>query len=113
MKRAVVLLFLMFAPVAWPQDLPPGILLLSKIKRHLKQEIAGLPNYTCLETAQRQHRAAGQRGVLRPMDVVRLEVLNTGQQEMYAAPGQTDFREDSPFAFSAQGLAASGLFGSF
>src|SRR5262249_25114831 len=114
MKRSAgVLALLLIAPAAWPQGLAPGILLLREIKNHLKKEFSSLPNYTCLETAQRHHRAPGPKSTLKPMDVVRLEVLNTGNYEMYAAPGEIDFREDSPFAFSTQGLTASGLFASF
>ena len=112
--RAGVLALVLISPHAGHvQELPPGTILLSTVKRHLKKEIATLPNYTCLETAQRLHKAPGARNVLKPVDVLRLEVLNTGHHEMYAAPGETDFREDSPFAFSVSGLTASGLFGGF
>jgi hypothetical protein len=95
------------------QDLPPSVLLLSRIKRHMRQELTHLPDYTCLETAQRQARPAGSKGDPKPMDVVRLEVLYTGKHELYAAPGDLDFREERPSAFVAGGLSASGLFGMF
>jgi hypothetical protein len=95
------------------QDLPPGVLLLSRIKRHLRDELTHLPDYTCLETAQRQVRSAGAKSDLKPMDTVRLEVLYTGTHELYAAPGDLDFRENRPSAFTAGGLSASGLFGMF
>src|SRR6266446_2441200 len=95
------------------QDLPPGVLLLSRIKRHMRQELTHLPDFTCLETAQRQSKPAGGRGELKSVDTVRLEVLYTGNHELYAAPGDLDFREDRPSAFVAGGLSASGLFGMF
>src|SRR5690242_6420749 len=109
--RAAVVVLPALALVA--QDLPPGILVLSRIKRHMRNELTHLPDYTCLETAQRQAKASGVKGDLKPMDTVRLEVLYTGNRELYAAPGDLDFREDRPSAFVAGGLSASGLFGMF
>jgi len=100
------------ALVLFAQDLPPGVLLLARIKRHMRQELTHLPDYTCLETAQRHSKPAA-RGNLKPMDTVRLEVLYTGKRELYAAPGDLDFREDRPSAFVLGGLSASGLFGMF
>src|ERR1041384_5338706 len=109
--RAAMLISL--ALVLGAQDLPPEVLLLSRIKRHLREELTHLPDYTCLETAQRQVRPAGAKGDLKLMDTVRLEVLYTGTHELYAAPGDLDFRENRPSAFTAGGLSASGLFGMF
>ncbi len=114
MKIAALLAISLLRPLAAADDdLPPGVLLLSRIKRHLRSEFTRLPDYTCLETAERQLKPAGARSTLRRVDVVRLEVLNTGTNELYAAPGSSDFREDSPSAFSTTGLVASGLFASF
>lgn len=109
-----VLVMALLAPcLAGAQGLPPSVILLRRIKDHLKREFSSLPNYTCLETAQRLNKRPGPKSTLRSVDTVRLEVLNTGSHELYAAPGESDFREDSPFAFSTNGLAASGLFASF
>lgn len=46
------------------QDLPPGVLLLSRIKRHVKEELQRQPNVICLETVQRKHKSA--RGKMAP-----------------------------------------------
>src|SRR5881397_483021 len=92
--RAAILAVLALALGA--QDLAPGVLLLSRIKRHTRQELTHLPDYTCLETAQRQSRPAGGRGDLKPVDTVRLEVLYTGKRELYAAPGDLDFSAERP-----------------
>ena len=51
MKRILSRLAISFVLplVAWPQDLlPPGVLLLSKVKRHVKEELARLPDIICL-----------------------------------------------------------------
>jgi hypothetical protein len=95
------------------QDLPPEILLLSRIKRHVREDVARLPDYTCLETAQRLLRPAGSNTVAKLHDIVRLEVLYTGRRELYASPGDRDFREDHPSVFTNGGLSGSGLFASF
>jgi hypothetical protein len=68
MKRATFTLGagLILAGVVIPQDLPPEVLLLSRVKRHIKEELRHLPNFSCLETVQREYRPA--RGKVRPLD---------------------------------------------
>jgi hypothetical protein len=112
--RAAIAAFALLAPVfaAAQSVLEPEILLLSRIKRHMKQESTRFPDYTCLETTQR-HNRPGVKNAMKAVDTVRLEVLFTGRHEMYAAPGESNFREDSPSAFSVSGLTATGLFASF
>src|SRR5262245_23385249 len=95
------------------QDLPPGVLLLSRLKRHMREELTPLPDYTCLETTQREARPGGAKGDLKPMDTIRLEVLYTGKRELYAAPGDLDFNADRPSELVTGGLLASGLFGMY
>ena len=92
------------------QELPPGVLLLSRIKAHVRQQIVALPDYTCLETTARYHKAAGAKTGLKQLDTVRLEVLFTGQREMYASPGDRSFRNSHPGEFTSSGLSADGLF---
>ena len=112
---AAILAGLALAPApAASDDLPPEFLLLSRIKRHMRGELARLPDYTCLETSQRFQKAAGTRSAMKSLDTVRLEVLYTGKHELFAAPGAGDFREDKPSTFSGGGgLSASGLFATF
>lgn len=63
--------------LAWAMDaqglLPPDVLLLARVKSHMQQELARLPNCSCLETVRRDRKPAG--GVMRPLDTVRVEVL--------------------------------------
>jgi hypothetical protein len=93
-----------------PDGLPPGILLLSRIKRHVAAEMARLPDYTCLQTAQRYHKPAGPKAVLKPLDTLRLEVLNTGDRELYAQPGSRRFDAEHPGVFTDRGLTGTGVF---
>ena len=90
--------------------LPPGVLLLSRIKRHMREELAHLPDYTCLQTAQRYDKPAGTKGVLKLFDTLRLEVLDSGDKELYAPPGARRFQADSPGEFTTAGLSGTGIF---
>src|SRR5215831_20296831 len=90
--------------------LPPGVLLLSRIKRHVRQELAVLPDYTCLETSRRNVKPRGNRGVLKPLDTLRLEVLDTGDKELYAPPGGRAFESEHPSSFTNTGLTGTGVF---
>jgi hypothetical protein len=91
-------------------QLPPGILLLSRIKRHVRQELEHLPEYTCLQTVQRYVTREAAKGRLEPLDTLRLEILYTGHRELYASPGAQVFREQNPAAFVAGGMIGDGIF---
>jgi len=93
------------------QGLGPGVLLLARVKAHIRAELARLPNCSCLQTIQRQRRPAG--GVMRPLDTVRLEVLFSDHKEFFASPGERRFDEDRPSAFTAGGLIGNGYFALF
>jgi hypothetical protein len=111
--KPAVLLLVLAAAAAIPQDLPPGVLLLSRIKRHVRQEMAALPDYTCLQTTRRFRKNSGTKGQLLPSDTLRLEVLYTGDRELYASPGDRDFHEENPAVFSGGGLTGTGIFAVF
>jgi hypothetical protein len=93
-----------------PDGLPPGTILLSRIKRRVAEELARLPDYTCLQTAQRYHKGAGKKEVLKPLDTMRLEVLDSGDKEMYAPPGARNFQKEHPGEFTTSGLSGTGIF---
>ena len=45
--------------LAWAaaaQGLPPGALLLSRVRAHMREELARLPNCSCLETVSREYQ---------------------------------------------------------
>jgi hypothetical protein len=107
-------LAILLAVLPWgasAQDLlPPGVLLLSRIKRHVREELTHLPDYTCLETIERYRSGPSGKGGLKPMDTVRVEVLYTGKEEYFAAPGERNFRDANPAAYAAGGLNGTGIF---
>jgi hypothetical protein len=101
MKSRGLLLCLLLAPLAaTPQDLPPGVLLLARIKARVKEQMTHMPQYTCIETLERSHKAGGPTGQLKPQDTVRLEVLVTDRKEYFDSPGGHKFKDDDPIASS-------------
>lgn len=107
---------LTIGPVGTPQGLAPEVLLLSRIKRHLRDELAHVPNYTCLETVSRflddpgsHPRAHGQ---LMPLDTVRLEIVYSDHREWYGSPGARNLSVNDPVAFIFAGMMGSGAFAS-
>jgi hypothetical protein len=111
-KGAAVLFLL--ACAATPQDLAPEVLLLSRIKRHLREELARTPNYTCLETISRfRHDPKSplqpHKGLAR-QDTVRLEIVYTDRREWYGSPGDKNMSIDNPVAFIGDGMIGTGAF---
>jgi len=105
---------LVLAGIASGQDLPPEVLLLSRIKTHMREELAHLPNYTCLETIARYHKAAGHplpfQGELRPLDTVRLEIVYSNREEWYGSPGDRNLSTKNPLEFIGSGMIGNGVF---
>jgi hypothetical protein len=116
MKSRGLLICALLAPFATqklrtaPQDLPPGVLLVSKVKAHVKEQMAHMPQYTCLETFERSRKRPGPKGELKSQDTVRLEVLFTGHKEFFDSPGGRDFKEQDPRVFVGSGLIGNGMF---
>jgi hypothetical protein len=100
-----------FAGGAMAQDLSPEVLLHSKVKNHVLEELQRLPNISCLETVQREVQPPG--GALRPVGTVRLEVLASGQKESFSFPGERKFSEQHPATYAAGGMFGDGLFGHY
>jgi hypothetical protein len=100
---------LIFALVVLSQDLPPDVLLLSRVKNHTKEELQHLPSISCLETVEREYQPA--KGKMRPLDTVRLEVLTNGDKELFASPGDRKFSEEHPISYAGSGMLGNGLFG--
>src|SRR4030095_10420178 len=103
MKRATFMMAagLILGTVAIPQDLPPGVLLLSRVKRHIKEELQRLPNISCLETVQREHQPDMNKR--RHLDTVRLEVITNGDKEFFASPGDRRFSQQHPINYVGSG----------
>ena len=65
------------APLVAPaQDIAPEVLLLSRIRDHVREELAHLPNYTCTETMQRFRKKSGARETLRNCYEITLPLQN-------------------------------------
>jgi hypothetical protein len=115
------------------QDLAPEVLLLSRIKSHLRYEFAHLPNYTCLETIARFQKAkerglkprrthsanatdqskveSWQGGKFIQVDTVRLEVACSERHEWYGLPGTRQLSEENPAVLAGGvGLISNGNF---
>src|ERR1700722_20436077 len=104
----------LLASTAIPQDLAPNVLLLSRVERHLSEELAHTPNYTCLETISR-FRHDPKAGLqfhkgLSKMDTVRLEIVYTDRREWYGSPGARNLSEDDPSRFIGSGMIGNGAF---
>ena len=99
------------ALAAGAQDLPPDVLLLARVKAHMRAELARLPNCSCLETVHRDYQPAG--GKMRPLDTVRLEVLYSDRHELYASPGDRAFSNHEPIDFVGSGTIGNGHFALF
>jgi hypothetical protein len=111
MKSRGLLFCALLTPfTATPQDLPPGVLLVSRVKARVKEQIAHMPQYTCLETFERSRKRAGPKGELKSQDTVRLEILFTGHKEFFDSPGGRDFKEEDPRVFVGSGLIGNGMF---
>jgi len=93
------------------QDLPPGVLQLSRIKRHIRQEVEHLPDYSCLETVQRSGQKPGTRDTPQRLQTVRVEVLFTGDRELYSPMGEAAFTEHPISEYSSEGVIGDGIFG--
>src|SRR5579862_3258424 len=112
--REVAAVFFLLASTAIPQDLAPEVLLLSRIKRHLREELARTPDYTCLETISRfrndpKSLLQSHKGLAR-QDTVRLEIVYTDGREWYGSPGAKSISIDNPIAFIGGGMIGTGAF---
>ena len=92
------------------QNFAPDVLLLSRIKSHMREELAHLPNYTCLETTTRFIKETGRHSKMQPLDSVLLELVYSNHREWYGSPGDRNLSEDHPVAFIASGMIGNGAF---
>jgi len=113
-RSRIAAAILLTASAAIPQDLAPEVLLLSRIKRHLREELTHIPNYTCLETISRFRD--DPKSLLRSrkgfaiLDTVRLEIVFAHGREWYGSPGARNLSVDNPVAFVGGGMIGTGAF---
>ncbi len=86
--------------------LPPGVLLLSRIKHNMQNTLDRLPAYACLENVDRLIRESPKKPI-RALDALRLEVMVSHNQELFSWPDDlSSFRDD----ITVPGLNSSGEF---
>jgi hypothetical protein len=105
---------LLAACSAYPQGMAPEVLLLSRIKSHLRKELANIPNYTCVETVSRFRRdpkafPRSQKSLAK-LDTIQLEIVYANGREWYGSPGAGHLGTDNPVAFIGGGLMGTGAF---
>lgn len=106
---SVILALATAGALAAQPELPPGVLVLSKVKRTMKAALENVPNYTCIENIEREQLAPKARA-FKLLDTVRLEVAELGERELYSWPGASKFEERSLTDFTSVGMAGSGIF---
>lgn len=110
-QAALVMAGVILAGPAITQDLPPGVLLLSGLKAHMRDELQRLATISCVETVEREHQPP--KGKMQPLDTIRLEVLTNGEKELFASPGDRKFSENHPMSYAGSGTLGNGLFGTY
>jgi hypothetical protein len=83
--------------------LPEEVLLLARIKVKMEENLARLPNYTCVQTIERSRRRNSSRR-FELADTLRLEVALVEGKEMFAWPGGEKF-EDRELSLMVDGGA--------
>lgn len=84
---------------------------LARFQQKVRQDMTGIPNYTCLETIERTRRAPPLRD-FQPVDIVRLEVSSVGGKELFARPGGR-FEDRELSSLLTSGTIGSGMFATF
>jgi hypothetical protein len=85
---------------------------LARFKEKVRQDMTGIPNYTCLETIQRARREPHSRN-FKPADTVRLEVSSVAGKELFAWPGSRQFEDRDVTSFVTSGAIGTGMFAMF
>lgn len=93
-------------------DIPADVLTLARVKSRIAGQIQRLPTYTCLQETLRTARQPGGKKFER-VDRLRLEVVISGDRELYAWPGDYNFSDTSITELVRGGAIGSGSFGLF
>jgi VWFA-related protein len=87
----------------------PGDDRLASFRDKVRQDMTGVPNYTCLETIDRTKRTLPLPDFL-PVDKIRLEVSSVAGKEMFARPGARSIDNRNVTSLVTDGLIGSGMF---
>jgi hypothetical protein len=105
---ALLLLLSATMTAAGPQEPLP----LARFKEKVRQDLAQIPNYTCLETIERYERGPHAQS-FKPVDTVRLEVSNVDGKELFAWPGARRFEDRDIASLASGGAMGTGMFALF
>ena len=83
--------------------------LLQRIKTHIAEHLAKLPNYTCRETVNRFMRSGGG---LRHLDTLDLDVVFAGGHELFAQGGSGKFDDQPMDKLVSSGTMSNNALGS-
>src|ERR1035438_7070534 len=86
---------------------PPA--LVSRIRQHMREYVAHLPDYTCRITLERSARPKA-RAAWQPRDRLRLAVAYTGGQELYSWPGEARFQGGIEDLLPGHGMVSNGSY---
>ncbi len=86
--------------------LPPEVLLLARIKRHMVDTLDRLPAYACLENVDRLVRESPKKPI-HGLDALRLEIIVIHGKELFSWPGDESTFSD---AMPIPGLNSTGEF---
>jgi len=82
---------------------------LARIRAQMRRSLSELPNFTCLQTIERQQRAPRSRTV-DVSDTVRLEVAQVGSKELFSWPGAERFEDKDINDIVGEGMTGTGDF---
>lgn len=91
---------------------PPDNGQLASFREKIQQDMASIPNYTCLETIERTHRDPHSRS-FKPVDTVRIEVSSINGKELFAWPGGRRFEDKDVTSLVPGGAIGNGMFAVF
>jgi hypothetical protein len=80
-----------------------------RIREHMREYVAHLPDYTCRITLERFKRPKARAG-FEPSDRLRLEVAYTGGQELYSWPGEDRFEGGIEDLLPGHGMVSNGSY---
>ncbi len=89
--------------------LAPEVLQLARIRDKMLLNLSRQPNYTCVETVERSHRAAPSRR-FQLLDTIRLEVALVDGKEMFGWPGSKTFQDTELRNIVTTGAIGNGNF---
>lgn len=101
--------FVLAALCVSAQTLAPETLLLARVKTHMSAVLQRLPNFTCRETVERSTRGAKDKRY-KLVDALNFDVAVVQGTELYAWPGEREFKERDLREIAPNGAIGSGSF---